>query len=500
MIRRFGLSKSKIAAFEQCPKRLWLSVHRPELAEQDEGAAARFAVGHDVGAIACALLPDGIMVEAEPDLTAALDTTRDLIRSGPDRPIFEATLEHDGVLVRIDILEPGGENSWRMAEVKSSTSAKDYHRGDLATQLWVARNAGVRISGAAIRHLDNSFVLAGEGEFEGLFADTELMELVEPIVAARADMVAAAREALASGEPDIMPGDHCSKPFACEFATHCHGALAAGPEWPVTVLPGGGGKRWIERGVHDLFDVDPMALTSAVHQRVHRATITGEPFHDIAGARSVIDRWTFPRTWLDFETIGLAIPRWIGTRPYQQVPFQFSAHVETEGGSIDHHEFLSLDGNDPRRACAEALVAMLPAEGAIIGYNASFEKARILELANAFTDLADALHAIADRVVDLLPVTRANWYHRDQRGSWSIKAVLPTVARGLDYAGLEVKDGGNAQLAYMEAIARETDDDRRVTIAAALKTYCARDTEAMIILARHLCGRIGDSAQDLMIS
>src|SRR6187402_2843421 len=96
--RRFGLSKSKITMFEQCPKRLWLSVHRPDLAEHDEGAQARFATGHEVGAVACALLPDGVMVEAEPDLAAALATTQALLDSGSDRPIFEATLQHDGVL------------------------------------------------------------------------------------------------------------------------------------------------------------------------------------------------------------------------------------------------------------------------------------------------------------------------------------------------------------------------------------------------------------------
>lgn len=106
--RHFGLSKSKITMFEQCPKRLWLSVHRPELAEQDEGADARFATGHEVGAIACALLPNGVMVEAEPDLAAALVTTQALLDGGQDRPIFEATLQHDGVLVRIDVLEPDG--------------------------------------------------------------------------------------------------------------------------------------------------------------------------------------------------------------------------------------------------------------------------------------------------------------------------------------------------------------------------------------------------------
>jgi len=488
-VQRFGLSKSKITMFEQCPKRLWLSVHRPDLGEQDDGAEARFATGHEVGAIACALLPDGVMVEAEPDLAAALATTRALLDSGHDRPIFEATLQHDGVLVRIDVLEPDGSGAWHMAEVKSSTKAKDYHVGDLATQLWVARNAGVPISSAAIRHIDSSFVLDREGDLAGLFADTDLMGVAEPIVAGRGETVAAARATLAASEPATAPGDHCDAPFPCEFAGYCHAALPAGPQWPVKVLPYGGGKRWIERGIDDLFAVDPAALTNAIHARVHRATVSGDVYHDVEGARAAMAGWAFPRTWLDFETIGFAVPRWIGTRPYQQVPFQFSAHVEAADGATVHREFLSLDGADPRRHCAEALIEMVPPSGAAIAYNASFERGRILELAAAFPDLAVALEAIAGRIVDLLPVTRANWYHRDQRGSWSIKAVLPTIAAEMDYAGLEVKDGGSAQEAYVEAIAAGTTLARRVALDAALRAYCGRDTEAMIILARRLLAR-----------
>ena len=485
--RRFGLSKSRITAFEQCPKRLWLSVHRPELAEQDESAEARFATGHEVGAIACALLPDGVMVEAEPDLAAALATTRALLDHGHDRPIFEATLQHDGVLVRIDVLEPDDFGGWRMAEIKSSTKVKDYHFGDLATQVWVARNAGVPISSAAIRHVDSSFVLTREGEFDGLFADTDLMADAGPIIATRGEVVAAARVTLAGAEPTTAPGAHCDAPFTCEFAGYCHATLPPGPEWPVTALPHGGGKRWLAQGVDDLFALNPAALTNAMHQRVHRATVSGEIYHDAEGARAAMADWAFPRTWLDFETIGFAVPRWIGTRPYQQVPFQFSAHVEAADGTIVHRELLSLDGADPRRVCAEALVALVPATGAVIGYNASFEKARILELAAAFPHLAIQLEAMAARVVDLLPVTRANWYHRDQRGSWSIKAVLPTIAAEMDYASLEVKDGGSAQEAYVEAIAAGCTDERRSALDAALRAYCGRDTEAMIVLARRLC-------------
>jgi hypothetical protein len=86
-----GLSKSRIAAFEQCPRRLWLQVHRRDLAEWGEGAEALFVIGNEVGEAACALHPTGIMIEAEPDLAAALETTARLIAEDHPGPLFEAT-------------------------------------------------------------------------------------------------------------------------------------------------------------------------------------------------------------------------------------------------------------------------------------------------------------------------------------------------------------------------------------------------------------------------
>lgn len=483
--RQFGLSKSKITMFEQCAKRLWLSVHRPDLVEYDDGAEARFSTGNAVGDLACAMLPHGIMVLVDPDLATALSVTQELLALRPRRPIFEATLQHDGVLVRIDILEPLKGGGWRMAEVKSSGSAKPYHHGDLATQLWVARHCGLNIRRACIRHVDTSFVLKREGEYRGLFFDTELLDEIEDVIEGRDVVVGDARKTLGGKEPRIDCGDHCSSPFACEFIVYCRSSLPSPPEWTVDVLCNGGGKKWRKQGIEALADVDPLQLTNVVHQRIHHATMSGAPFHDQKGAVASMKEWAFPRTWLDFETIGFAIPRWIGTRPYQQVPFQFSAHVERKSGEMEHHEFLSLDGQDPRRACAEALVKMLPSKGSVIAYNASFERSQILSLAAAFADLAQQLQSIADRLVDLLPVARAHWYHRDQRGSWSIKAVLPTVSN-LDYSTLEVKDGGNAQEAYLEAIKPECCDNRRAALSEALKAYCGRDTEAMIVLARRL--------------
>lgn len=434
--RRYGLSKSKIAAFEQCPRKLWLSKHRPEAALVDDGAEARFATGHEVGEIACGLWPTGVMVEAEPDLAAAVARTRTLIDEGWSEPIFEATFEHDGVLVRVDVLLPM-RDGWAIAEVKSSAGVKDYHLGDLATQAWVVARSGTPVSSACIRHIDSSFRLQREGDYAGLFRDAECLDLLADLIADREAIVARARAVLAGDEPDVSTGEHCARPFACEFSSYCARHDPPDPDWPISLLPRTGraiAARWAEEGLFDLNDLKPGVLANAVHERVREATVTGEAYLDRQGAIEATKGWAWPRAYLDFETIGPAAPRWVGCRPFQQIPFQFSCHIE------------------------------------------------------AFPDLAQALIEIEARIVDLLPVTREVYYHRDQRGSWSIKAVLPTIAPDLAYDDLEVKDGGAAQQAWFEAARAETSKTRRDQLKAGLETYCERDTEAMIVLLRRLTG------------
>ena len=316
MTRQYGLSKSSITAFEQCPRKLWLSVHRPDLATVDAGAELRFAAGHETGAAACALYPEGVMVDAEPDLSAAIARSRQLLEQGHDRAIFEATFSHEGVVARVDIMEPDGSGSWCNAEVKSSTGVKDYHVGDLATQVWVIGQCGVPLSSAAIRHIDNRFVLERPGDYAGLFKDADLLDVTAHIVAGRASIVAAARQMLEGGEPDIARGDHCSEPFDCEFSGYCGSSEPPPPEWPIALLPNTGksvARSWAAKEIHDLRDIPDGALGSGIHNRIHHATLTSETYHDLAGTIAATSGWAFPRAYLDFETIAFAVPRWIGT-------------------------------------------------------------------------------------------------------------------------------------------------------------------------------------------
>ena len=255
------------------------------------------------------------------------------------------------------------------------------------------------------------------------------------------------------------------------------------------ILPRGGKlvDTLVEEGYADLRDVPAERLTKEPHLRVWRATTTGKVEISPDGAAG-LRALPFPRFHLDFETIQFPVPIWAGTRPYEQLPFQWSCHIET-GNGLTHREFLDTEGNAPMRAFAESLIATLGRVGPVLVYS-SFERTQLQALIARYPDLATPLAAIVGRLFDLLPVTQATYYHPQMKGSWSMKSVLPTIAPDLDYGRLgEVQDGGGAQVAYRELIHSATAPERRELLVRALKDYCAQDTLGLVRVARYLEGR-----------
>lgn len=482
----YRLSKSRVLEYLQCPKRLYLSVHHPELKEESADMQARFNVGHQIGEIAQQMYPDGIMIGDERnDLSAALEQTQQVLRDHPDKPIFEATFQYDGLLIRADLLIPDYAG-YRMVEVKSSTSVKDYYLPDCAIQSFVTGCAGTRLSRITLMNVNSSFVYEQAGNYQGLLKETDITESIQPLKENVWLWVRDSRKLLESSMPDIEIGPQCSSPFECPFYDHCS---AGQPEYPVTLLPGNIGSRGTvdmlkTKGYHDLKLVPEGVIKNPVLEKIRRVTASGIAELDYSVEKEM-GCLTYPRYYLDFETIQFAVPIWLHTRPFQQLPFQWSCHIEAEDDSLGHAEFLDLSGEPPMRSFAESLIAALGKEGPILVYNQGFEKGRMRELADHFPDLAPQLVGLIDRVYDLFPTTRQHYYHPAMKGSWSIKSVLPTIAPDLDYKQLgEVQHGGDAQAAFIEAIAPETTSERREEIRQALLEYCKLDTLAMVRLTR----------------
>lgn len=479
-----GLSKSRILLNRQCPRRLWLKKNRPELEEISDGMGSRFAAGDQVGEIARQLHPGGLLIEAD-NLAEALEKTRAAMMEEP-RPLFEATFEHQGTLVQADLLLPDN-GAWRMVEVKSSTRVKDYHLTDAAVQAWVLEQAGVLVSRVEIAHIHNQFVYPGNGDYRGLLTYTDISGEVRSLQADVPTWVDQARETLTwESEPDIAPGKQCADPFECSFLSYCNPtACMPVPTHSVRVLPYGGKfvTSLLEQGREDLRQLREDELEKGSHRRIWRTLQTGKAELD-PGAGEAIRKLGWPRYYMDFETINPAVPVWAGTRPYQQGPFQWSCHVETKGG-MSHAAFLAKEGADPRREFIETLLAVLGDTGAVLVYSAPFERARLEELAVIYPDLSKSINKVIKRIFDLLPLSRAHYYHPDMRGSWSIKDLLPTIAPELAYDGMTVAHGGAAQEAYTEMVAPETSPERKTELRQALLDYCERDTLAMVRIAEH---------------
>ncbi len=439
------LSKSTFMYGCQCPKRLYFHKFRYDLRNlDDEEQTSIFAAGTNIGLLAQGLFPGGVSAEP-PDAFSyhiAVAKTKELVEGGQE-VIYEAAFNFDGVLCAIDMLVKKN-GKWYAYEVKGSTKVKEPFILDASLQHFVISNSGVPLEDISIIHLNNQYVRIGELNIQELFTKQTIKEQV----IANRDFIASKIVELKTllkdkKEPVIGTGDHCYKPYECDFTGHC----------------------WAN------FQAEP----STIQLNIDREAI-----------REFLEEWQYPLYFFDFETIMPAVPEFDHSRPYQQIPFQYSLHKQqTVGSEVEHSEFLGDGITDPREALLRSLLGELGDKGSIIVWNKTFEMTRLRELARDFPQFADAIARVLERVVDLMiPFRRRLYYLPAFNESASLKSVLPALIPELSYAELNIQDGGTASLIYSQLKHHlpEVQEQHRKY----LLEYCRLDTLAMVEIHRHL--------------
>ena len=536
-----SLSKSRYTKYCQCAKALWLSVNKPEEATVDAGVEARFAEGNVVGDLAMGLFGNFVEVttvkeDGKLDLGAMIEKTREEMargteviceasfsydrwslweKSGIVRPPFDEdgnydeSAHGDGPMSRVDagsnycavdILRKTADG-WAIYEVKSSTSnadadATDKEFGkyaiDIAYQKWVLEQCGVKVTGTYLVTLNKDYVRQGDLDLQQLFNIIDLKELVAneylkvPTQTHRAHGILAEE----NEQPSVL-AEYCQKPYKCAFWEYCTREL---PVPSVFNVYGGKGRSgftfakkidYYNRGFITFEQLQNISLGYIQDMQIN-CTLNQMEHIDKAGIREFLNTITYPLYFLDFETMQQVVPQYDGTRPYQQITFQYSLHyIEHEGGPLKHTAFLApSDGSDPRRALAEALCHDIPMDACTMVYNDTFEKARIKEMAEAYPDLATHLMNIRDNIIDLLiPFRRGHYYTPAMGGSFSIKSVLPALFpddEELNYHNLNplVQNGGHAMTIFpkiKDMSTKEAEEARQALLA-----YCHLDTLAMV--------------------
>ena len=335
--------------------------------------------------------------------------------------------------------------------------------------------------------VNGDYVFDGTLDINQLFTVSDIADAVaieEKNISA--NLVIAERLLNSPTEPNIDLSTNCKAPYLCGFWKHCSRHI---PNQSVFNLYRMRFSKKIElyrRGIityQELLNSDEITNDKQLRQMEFALQDKGT-YVEKENIRDFLSNLSFPLYFLDFETMQPVIPKYVGTKPYAQIPFQYSLHyIENEGGELKHKEFLAESGTDPRRALAEQLCSDIPMGVCVTAYNKAFECTRIKELAETFPDLAEQLLNIRDNIVDLLVPFQSGYdYNRAMGGSFSIKSVLPAIFPDdpeLDYHNLEGVHNGGEAMTIFPKIQFMSPEEQKIARHNLLK-YCELDTYAMV--------------------
>ena len=416
------LSKSRFIKGMQCHKALWFQTHRPDLKlETPPDIQAIFDVGHEIGALAQQLCPGGVEIPFDGvPLSEQIEQTRKLIESDIDT-IYEAAFSHDNIFVKADILHRTAEG-WRLGEVKSATKAKEVYINDVAVQYHVITGCGVPISSVDLVLIDTSYIRNGEVDPSKLFKWVDVTDKVierQEVIIMEA---AAQRSMLCDSEPLIDIGPHCSKPYECDYAHHCWQHIPSPSVFDFVDLGKPDPFKLYQQGIIKMEDVPPTSLKWRQQLQLDGILNKNQIVDEVA-VQEFLDELWYPLVFLDFETTYMTpVPLFDGTRPYQQVPFQFSLHWQNEpDGELFHTEFLAPTHGDPRELFLETLLEVMPDNSCVITWNAGFEGKILGWLARNFPRRRDRINSIITNIIDLMsPYRSKNIYNWQFNGSYSL--------------------------------------------------------------------------------
>ena len=478
------ISKSKFISGLQCKRLLWVAVNdNNRLGEPNPATQRIFEQGHDVGRLAQQLFPGGLALTE--DFSANLKQTREALSLR--RPLFEAGFLAGRLFCRVDVLCPGAGDEWDIVEVKSSTEVKKENLHDVSFQRHVCRLAGLEIGRVKIMHINNQYVRRGGLDLNELFITEDVTDSLDEYTAGIGEEIADMLACIDSDTcPDGLIGRGCDQPYTCSLKPECWAVL---PAQHVFTLNYGGklAEDLLSLGITDIRDIPPDVRLSQKQHIQRDCALCGQPHLDPDGVRAFLDTLEYPLYFLDFETFQAAVPPYEGSWPYQQIPFQYSLHVlRGPGQGPEHYHYLHGNREDPRPPLLAELGRVIGRTGSVLVYFQGFEEGRLKEAAEIFPEHQGWIDNVRARMVDLYaPFRGFLYYHPSQRGSASLKQVMPALT-GIGYDQLEINEGGLASLKYLEMVADGLSEDERLDIRRNLLTYCAQDTGGMIAMLERL--------------
>ncbi|OIO13996.1 MAG: hypothetical protein AUJ81_10455 [Helicobacteraceae bacterium CG1_02_36_14] len=485
------LTKSDFLKYTQCYRYLWLYKYRKNLLpkEVDLSLQKLFSEGYEVEPYAYKLFPGGVSAMAE-EIRDQIALTKKLVKGGA-KTIFQPTVSSDKLFCRGDILNFNDQaKKWDVYEIKSALSVKDINIIDLAFQKICYESAGYKINKLHLVYINRDFVRKGEVDPKKLLKIEDLTEEVNNLISrVNLDIKSAYKILNLKEEPQIKILKQCKYPYACAFGEYCQRDW---PEHNIYRIAGGLSEKklnlLLDQGILEIKDIPEDFLTNRKSIKYHYAVKHNQVYIESNKIRTDLSQLEYPLYFLDYETYGSVIPLFDGYHPYQQIPFQYSLHIqEKPSGKLEHFAYLAKDWVDPVLNLAKELKKLVDKKGNFVAWNADFEKGRNQEMAEHCPQFADFFEDINRRMYDPIQIFRNGHYvHKDFHGSASLKSVLPVLVPELSYKKLNIQEGGNASESWRKMIDPKTPAKEKKQIYDDLLKYCQLDTLGMVEILKFL--------------
>ncbi len=483
------ITKSNYLAGLQCPKRFWAEFNCNNIKIDITPAQQRIInQGLKIGEYAHTYFPKGLLIQSKSN-TDALAETEQAIQEGSEC-IFEPAFMFNDILIRCDVLQQISANTWAIIEVKSSSKVKDEHIDDLAIQKYVLTGNNINISETKLMLINTKNCYYPN--LENLFVIEDItLEVNQKIAEVSNNITDLKNIAKLPNEPNLFSDKNCGNPDKCPLKYFCWQGI---PEISIFTIPRlhkSKSTKLIEDGIFALDDL-PNYLQNKSNKfltdnqkKYVNSILNNQLLLDENGIKNKLDELEYPLYFFDIETHNPAIPRFDGLKPYEQFIFQYSCHVLSKNGQLEHFEYLHTENTDPRLPLIKSLIKHIKKTGSVIVYHLSFEASKLKKLAEDFPEYAEQLNSIVERLWDLEIIFKHFYKHPQFLGKTSIKKVLPVLVPTLSYDNLNVKRGDEAQTIWDEIITTQDLDNKQKMIKD-LKDYCQLDTQAMVQIYQKL--------------
>lgn len=438
------LSKHLYTQGIQCSKLLWLQKHnRNVLKSQNSNTFINFETDNEIKLLAYKLFQNAVEIVNTSDVSQMISLTQKSLKNDV-KTIYNATFKYEDIVINVDVLTKS-EDGLSLYHIENSLFTDITLIQSLAVQYYVLKQLGYEIKDINNIKLNRLYQRGNTLEIRKLFKIHNITNKVIQLEDETITNLAHFKTILTdqNNEPNIDIGKHCDSHHSCEAEDYCWRIQKKIPEYSIFNIFKLGSKKQKQlysKGIVKIEDIPNSFWMTAKQEELVEHYKLKEQYANKEAIKTFLDTLNYPIYHFFCNSFHHAIPNFKESNPYEEIPFQYSIHIEHENGKIEYKEYLSPDDIDPRYEFTRKLCEDIPQDATVLGYNINSIQNILKNLASPYSARSEHLHNINKNMKDLMmPFEEKHIVSPSMKGYYDKRTVVQSFLPEIEssYSKLE---------------------------------------------------------------